>query len=345
MSDARTILVTVGGFLGAGKTSLILAAARMLAGRGISCAAIFNDQAGALVDAALAREHGLRAGQVTGGCFCCRFSDLAEAAARMLAHKPEVIFAEPVGSCTDIAATVLQPLHQQLGSRLHIAPFTVLIDPAQAAVHDDPDLRYLFHKQIEEADLVCSSKSDLGSECPFAALRISARTGEGLSEWLQEVLAGTTAGGSRLLDIDYQRYAQAEAALAWLNVDGVFHAKPQRSPAMVAGPLLDALDASFTAQSIAVTHCKLLARAATGYVKAAICAKGREPDAEGDLCASPAARHELLLNVRALGDPALLRAIVEQALAAMPGRWEAVHIDCFRPSPPQPTFRVTATGR
>ena len=100
----------VGGFLGAGKTSLILAAARVLERQGLRAAAILNDQGDDLVDTRIAREHGLAADQVAGGCFCCRFSDLLEAAERLEAYEPDVIFAEAVGSCTDLAATVLRPL-------------------------------------------------------------------------------------------------------------------------------------------------------------------------------------------------------------------------------------------
>src|ERR1700758_5504111 len=108
----RPTMVVVGGFLGAGKTTLILAAARQLEQRGIKSAIILNDQGESLVDTLLARESGFPVGEVTGGCFCCQFSDLIDAAAKLRAHAPQVIFAEPVGSCTDISANVLRPLSE-----------------------------------------------------------------------------------------------------------------------------------------------------------------------------------------------------------------------------------------
>jgi G3E family GTPase len=40
----RPWIVIVGGFLGSGKTSLILAAAGLLEQRGLRCAVILNDQ-------------------------------------------------------------------------------------------------------------------------------------------------------------------------------------------------------------------------------------------------------------------------------------------------------------
>ena len=74
----RAWIVVVGGFLGSGKTSLILAAARLLEQRGMRCAVILNDQGKELVDTRHAEAQGVLAREVTGGCFCCRFSDLMQ---------------------------------------------------------------------------------------------------------------------------------------------------------------------------------------------------------------------------------------------------------------------------
>ena len=49
-------VVLVGGFLGSGKTTLILAAARELERRGLRSAMVWNDQGGDLVDSRLDRK-------------------------------------------------------------------------------------------------------------------------------------------------------------------------------------------------------------------------------------------------------------------------------------------------
>ena len=61
---------------------------------------------------------------------------------------------------------------------------------------------------------------------------------------------------------------------------------------------------------------------------------------DGALDASPSARHEILLNVRALADPESLRAIVEREFAALPAQITWQHVQCFRPSPPVPYHRL-----
>jgi G3E family GTPase len=72
----RPWIVLVGGFLGAGKTSLILAASKVLLARGVRCAVILNDQGDELVDTRHVAQRGVASREVTGGCFCCRYSDL-----------------------------------------------------------------------------------------------------------------------------------------------------------------------------------------------------------------------------------------------------------------------------
>jgi hypothetical protein len=343
------VLALVGGFLGAGKTTLILRAARVLQGRGLRAAVITNDQDSALVDTMQAEAHELRTREVAGGCFCCRFSDLMDAADGLRAYSPDVIFAEPVGSCVDLAATILQPLQAAWLDRYRLAPLTVLVDPEMARrVYREEagaDIGFLFRNQVAEADLLCVTKSDRyagEAGLPFPAdYRLSAVTGEGVEQWLGEVFDSKRVVGAHLLDVDYGRYAEAEAALAWLNLDARIRMSDALSPAAVAGSLLDELDRALTEAGMAIAHLKVFDRAPTGFVKAAICANGDEPAPEGDLIASPAGRHELVVNLRALGEPERLKSIVAESLGRIPGRVDVRHLRAFRPPPPVPEHRVT----
>lgn len=337
----RPWIVLVAGFLGAGKTSLIIAASKILKNRGLRCAVVLNDQGEELVDTRLVQSREIAADEITGGCFCCRFSDLLSAFERLHAYAPDVIFAEPVGSCTDLVATVLRPLREdfELG---RMAPFTVLVDPARLAAllsgDVDADVAFLMRKQMEEADLVCLTKSDLypdAAEIPAVnSLKISARTGVGVREWLDQILTGCQETGSNVLEIDYQRYARAEAALAWLNLSVRLETAAPLSPALIVGPLLDQLDEAIRSAGVSVAHLKLLDRSASGWVKAAICANGGVPDLEGDLDAEPAHQHELALNLRAIASPAQLREIVERRIRSLPGSIHEWNMSCFSPAPP-----------
>ncbi len=45
---------------------------------------------------------------------------------------------------------------------------------------------------------------------------LSVRTGKGVSEWLDAVMSRSDAG-LKIVDVDYDRYAEGEAVLGWLN--------------------------------------------------------------------------------------------------------------------------------
>ncbi len=95
-----------------GKTTLLAQAAGILVARGKRVGLITNDQAADLVDTAMLRGKGFDVSEVAGGCFCCRFNDLVTASDSLLSEqKPDVLIGEPVGSCTDLAATVVQPMN------------------------------------------------------------------------------------------------------------------------------------------------------------------------------------------------------------------------------------------
>lgn len=350
MNTTRPLLVVVGGFLGAGKTTLIVKAAELLQQNGKRVAVILNDQGGDLVDTELVRSHQLLAGQVAGGCFCCRFSELVGVAEALKRHRPDVIFAEAVGSCADISATTLQPLKRSYADAFRLAPYTVLVDPARLlevrSGHGNGDMTFLFQKQLEEADLVCITKTDrYGDEVslPDASVRyISGVSGAGVAAWMDELTCGDIPVGGKILAIDYERYAKAEAGLGWLNCRFRVELATPLSPAMLIGPLLDSLDREFTSRGIQTVHLKIIDEAPSGYLKASLIANGEEPATEGDLTASPSTRHNVLLNIRAIAEPARLQTAVMEQIKSLPGSVQIEALQCFSPAAPKPECRMAS---
>ncbi len=126
--------IMVGGFLGAGKTTAMLRLAEHLTQRGQRVGLITNDQSQGLVDTSIVASNGYPVEEITGGCFCCRFNSLTDAADRLTRDaRPDVFLAEPVGSCTDLRATVQYPLRRLYGDDYRVAPLSVLVDPMRAA--------------------------------------------------------------------------------------------------------------------------------------------------------------------------------------------------------------------
>ena len=161
MSRARYIMI--GGFLGAGKTTCIASLAQHMTDAGKMVGLITNDQGRELVDTAMLRAKGFATEEIPGGCFCCRFNSLVDAANKLTEQsRPDVFIAEPVGSCTDLVATVTYPLRRIYGEDFSIAPLSVLIDPIRAARifglseggQFSEKVNYIYRKQLEEADLI-----------------------------------------------------------------------------------------------------------------------------------------------------------------------------------------------
>ncbi|MFP4376345.1 MAG: GTP-binding protein [Spirochaetales bacterium] len=122
-------LALVGGFLGSGKTTLLIAVAKELIARGESVAIVTNDQGETLVDTGYAESLEITASEVGNGCFCCNFSDFVANIRTVLEEQqPSFVLAEPVGSCTDLASTVLAPLSLYQADLIELCYYGVMID-------------------------------------------------------------------------------------------------------------------------------------------------------------------------------------------------------------------------
>ncbi len=356
----RTCVVLAGGFLGAGKTTLLLQAARLLSARGRRVGLVTNDQGADLVDTALAAQREIPVTEVAGGCFCCRFPDLVAAFNQLRATvNPDVILAEPVGSCTDLMATVLLPLHRYYGDLFDIAPLTVLVDPQRDVSAFSTTVDYLYRKQMAEAEILVLNKADVPDDGQrqrvLAGLRsayveaqvisLSAQTGVGVAGWLDLVQAQPSRL-ARVLDLDYAQYAEAEAGLGWLNAKAAVRSpQPFAADAWLAA-LLQGLAQAFSAQNAAIAHIKAQINAPVVQLKASVTQANAPvywdmwtPHAETD-------RAQLLLNARVHCDPQTLEQTVRRTLAATQPqpefRCDFVHFECFSPAPPRPTHRLGA---
>ena len=361
----RVQVILVGGFLGSGKTTLLSRAAQYLKARGDRVALITNDQAPNLVDTEVLKRDGVAVGEVSGGCFCCKFDALATCLAETVrSSQADVVLGEPVGSCTDLSATVLQPLKDKYGDRYRLAPLTVLADPVRlkeafrsVESRGFPDsVYYIFLKQLEEADAIVINKSDLFSSSELTILEsqlkdrypqtpvfsMSAKTGAGFEAWLAFTQAGGRTG-QRLAEVDYDLYAEGEAELGWLNARLQIQSVDTIDIEMFAEALLRHVRESLNAAHAETAHIKLLLTTDHGSVTANLVSGTMGPTVHGDVKGTPR-EAGLLLNARVHILPEDLRAIIERSLRAATGARMAARImslESFSPSRPQPTHRYS----
>jgi G3E family GTPase len=366
----RIRFLMIGGFLGAGKTTAIARIAKGLMDSGLNVGLVTNDQAYDLVDTQSLRAQGFRVGEVPGACFCCKFSDLIETAAALTQEqRPDVIITEPVGSCTDLVATVIEPLRHLHDDDYELAPLAVLLKPEhgrkilgdESGVGFSPKAAYIFLKQIEEAGIVVLNKVDKLSsdqldqllklvEQRFPDKRIvaaSAKTGEGFDE-LVDLLTTTEYASLPTMDVDYDVYAEGEAELGWLNTTA--HVTPagdgQSAFALDAllVKLVERLGEALLAASAEPAHLKVLGMSGreTGIANLVGSDAGVELSLASEIEVTEA---DLIVNARVAVDPEVLASVVREQLSAVGGELglaiELGEIQHFRPGRPVPTHRMT----
>ena len=353
-----TRLILVGGFLGAGKTTLLWEAAKNIMKKGQRVGLITNDQAPELVDTALLSRNEVNVAEVNGSCFCCNFRGLIDATQK-LKTEADVIIAEPVGSCTDLSATILQPLKENLRSELMVSPLTVLADPVRltsilnggnAGLH--PSAAYIYKKQLEESDIILITKTDLLSAEEFSLLKekthlhfpesevmtVSSVSGEGMDEWLENVQNSTNAG-KRLVEVDYDVYAEGEAVLGWLNSTVELSGNSIDWDAF-AHELMQSLSQQFDSIDASVGHVKILVESGDKYIVSNLTGENSTLTFRQSAGISDNAR--LTVNARVEMTPEILENIVHTTLDAITGALiskKFIASRCLTPGRPNPTFR------
>ena len=362
----------VGGFLGSGKTTAIRSACELLRERGDAVSVITNDQGTLLVDTAfLQGSHPTR--EVTGGCFCCRYDQLVELLAEARRDGARHVFAEAVGSCADLVATVVRPLLGSASGPVDRVSFTAMVD-ARLLIRlqsGEPlpwsgDIAYLFLEQLHEAPLLVASKWDLVPDPPSLAASVNGlgipvpgqivlcqdgRTPAGVAGWVDALCdpdhPATASAGACDLGIDYARYGAGEEALAWLDAEVRVNAAEGGARAAV-GRLVREVAAEVSDEADAIGHVKFLIRDHLYEVKVSLTAADGAPEQTllGELDQLERlsdCRLYVIINARAEIGTERLQRILDHSVAASAGgaTLAIIRSAAFHPEPPQPASAAT----
>jgi hypothetical protein len=348
----------IGGFLGAGKTTTIARLARTYQDQGLKVVLVTNDQASDLVDTHALRNQGFDVGEVAGACFCCNFNELTKTVNELgRAARPDVVIAEPVGSCTDLVATVIQPILRLFDEQYTVAPYGVILKPShgrrilsgQQSAGFSPQAAYIFKKQLEEADFLIINRIDelsLEAEVPGVPIvRTSAKSGAGF-ETIVQMLDQKGIFGKRILELDYDIYAEGEAELGWLNSSIKVSAVTPFSLDDLLLSIVNDIQQALTARSAETAHLKAIGLSDGAHAVVNLVSNDSSPLLSlASNCHTKSA--DIVINARVAIDPVELKAIVDAAVAKCS---EAVNTtvtfaqtQCFRPGRPVPTHRYADT--
>lgn len=357
----QTRIILAGGFLGAGKTTLIWEVAQRLIAKGLNVGLITNDQAPELVDSHLLKQANLQVAEVAGSCFCCNFNGFTDAIKNLKAGvDADIILAEPVGSCADLSATIVNPLKKFYKRELVVSPMSVLADPARlkdilfggnGGLHEDA--AYIYRKQLEESDLILITKTDtLTAEEVQKLLKMtqqafptskvmtaSSQTGAGINEWIETVGSSNDAG-KKLLDIDYDKYAHGEAVLGWLNGTVQLKAKEAQWDQLLKN-VMNGLAAKLDAEALRVGHVKVIMECGEKYSVGNITGGTETLQLRGAADCGDEAR--MIVNARVETTPEHLDELIREVLSETltdSYEQEVMAWRFLQPGRPNPTHRL-----
>ena len=353
-------VVLIGGFLGSGKTTAIINACNNLQKRGLSVAVITNDQGDQQVDTRFVRSNKIAGSEVLNGCFCCNYNQFdAELAALIISHNPDYIFAEAVGSCTDLVATVAAPM-----GKFHPGVEVVIVAFVDAALLSsiiegrasfiDEAVRYIFRKQIEDADLLVINKCDTVTEEQVNLIKTILTTEyngkvitfqnstrpDDIANWL-DLLNTTIPGKRKSLAIDYELYGAGEARLAWADKSFTILSKTENA-VFIASHILGKIIDHLQEQRLFIGHLKCFLESAVTSEK--ISFTTTSTSAQFQLSMPETIELSVLLNARVQTIPETLAIVVDTAIADAKSQFgceiRIVKESVFTPAKPVPTYRI-----
>ena len=189
--------LVVSGFLGAGKTTTMIALAEYMDAHMQKVGIIANDLGAQLVDTNLTRESGCTVEEIASGCICYQMENTVDRIRRMRdGAGAKLVMSDIPGCGVGTVEHVYKQVLRDNSDEFWLGPLTVIVDPErlrmimpeQADINLPPELKYLLETQVEEADLVVLNKIDklsepelqryldfLGEVCEVPVMAISAR--------------------------------------------------------------------------------------------------------------------------------------------------------------------------
>lgn len=356
-------IVLIGGFLGSGKSTAVRQACSYLFGIGKPAAVVTNDQGVQLVDSAYMEAERIPVCEVTNGCFCCNYPDLDAGIDELSArYNPHIIFAESVGSCTDLIATVVNPLLQfRPGAEISVSIFVDAVLFLRMLNGEettfDNTVQYIYDKQLEEADILVLSKADLLSqqEKQLIAKALNNTFPEkkwlfqdsyetaSIQTWLQAVEEFVPKTTRKSLEIDYSTYGKGEAMLAWLDQSLVLTAADAPIRAL---ELIELICNSIKAFNLPVGHVKFIVNDGEQQHKISFTQSGFTDGAKEVLAETESPSVSMLINARVQTHPDHLKQLVAQAILNVASNAEvSIQVKepaSFQPGYPTPTHRMVS---
>jgi G3E family GTPase len=207
-------------------------------------------------------------------------------------------------------------------------------------------------KQIEEAEWLIVNKCDLLDDKNIEDLKIklkekypekktyfiSAKTKSGLEELFTDLLTHQSSP-AKVIEMDYERYAEGEAMLGWVNLEAQVILQSEPGPWLLN--LGQQIASSLSQNENEVGHFKMSLTGQGKRWRIHQVVSGEEVQLIEEPSSSQDQTLQMLVNLRAEGDAQELKKQVHHALETQSDAEITFHQQAaFQPGKPEPTHRL-----
>ena len=341
--------MVMSGFLGAGKTTTMIALAEYMDEHVGKTAIIANDLGANLVDTSLTQTSGCTVVEIGNDCICWQMDNTTDTIRRLRDKEGARFVMSDIPGCgVGTLEHVYTPLARDCADEFTLSPLTVLVDPERlrmimpekADINLPEELIYLLKLQLEEADLVVLNKIDLLDEttverylgflreaCPeIPALAISAKEGTGIPE----LAAYLTSHETMLRDFEIgnaHAFEEAEAKLTWYNRRIYFKTKSGEKVDCnaVVDDLIEEIRLGLIERKRNVPHLKTFATSGNGdFNKASLIGVDYDVDYEQQFLRAHK-NMRMIINARSTCESRPMARLVDDAVDEVCDRYD---LDC-----------------
>lgn len=338
-----TKYMVTSGFLGAGKTTAMIAFARNINGRGLGEAAILANDLGAgyIVDAEFTAAAGITTLPISGGCICYQHDNLVGKLHQLEATGADVVFSDIPGCGIGAMDHVYIELKENEAEEFELLPFTCIVDPERmrmvmpenAGLNLPEEMKFLLDAQMAEADLIVLNKTDVISEAEAGritefirgvypdkkVMMMSSIMGTGVSEVVDYLLANRSEAKHREIGYGSDEFIAAESKMSWFNTRVYMQQREDRNLDFneVIKDIFEGIREGLNETGGNVPHLKMFAADSeeelTDFFKASLIGKDYEVIYDRKLDRKYSAL-SLIINARCAEDAVVMADIVADAV-------------------------------
>lgn len=338
-----TKYMVTSGFLGAGKTTAMIAFARNINGRGLGHAAILANDLGSgnIVDAEFTAAAGITTLPIPGNCICYQHENLVDKLHQLEAAGADVIFSDIPGCGIGAMDHVYLELEDKEKGEFDLMPFMCIVDPERirmimperADINLPEEMKFLLDAQMAEADVIVLNKTDTVDESKadeitefirsaypdIPVFKMSAMMGTGVSEVVDYILSNGSKAEHKEIGYGSEAFVAAENQLSWFNTRVYLQQREDKNLDFnqVIGDIFEMIREGLRSKGGNVPHLKMFAADSqeelTDFFKASLI--GVDYDVEyGRKLDRKYSALSLIINARCAADAQVMAEVVDDAV-------------------------------